>query len=563
MQFYGPSGKRYTMSDVIGKGGEATVYQVAGQSRWAAKIYSKKTPDRLHKLEWMITYPPDDPTKKRNHTSIAWPIEVLYSGKTIAGYLMPFIHDAVPVLNVFNPRLRHQTFRGFTLLHLLNTAHNIAAALGAVHQRGYVVGDLNESNVLVSRNTLVTLIDTDSFQVRTKTENGRFRTHLCKVGKPEYLPPEMQKRDLKTTVRIPEHDRFALAVLIWQLLMDGNHPFRSRWISSSEKLSLPERIEAGLFPFREQAKPIVSPRADIQLLHPDLQDLFLRCFSDGHTTPSSRPAPAEWERALTEAIQNGKECRRGHFYSKHLRQCPECEREPIPIHRAVPVKNVAKSRPIQETPSQQQPRPQKITPPALTARFQPHFALPGMPAQIQSKLPQLRKYYDRFRRWLGNRKVNAYFLQPAVWGIAGFILGGLFSTSLSGPGIGRISGVIGGVVSGALAGSWVEKKVGWGAFFTGFGFLAGIFFWYSLGGESSQVAWYAAGIGGGIAGWLLGLYGRIVDLTVLWAVSGAIAGLYLGQMIANLVGIDWIGGALSSGLLSMLSGVAYAIWRRS
>ena len=36
----------------------------------------------------------------------------------------------------------------------------------------------------------------------------------------------------------------------------------------------------------------------------------------------------------------------------------------------------------------------------------------------------------------------------------------------------------------------VEKKVGWGAFFTGFGFLAGIFFWYSLGGESSQVAWY-------------------------------------------------------------------------
>jgi DNA-binding helix-hairpin-helix protein with protein kinase domain len=152
-----------------------------------------------------------------------------------------------------------------------------------------VVGDLNESNVLVARSTLVTLIDTDSFQVQVPGRAGTPHIHFCEVGKPEYLPPELQSADLRKTVRVPEHDRFALAVLIFQLLMDGNHPFRARWVGAGEKPPFPERIERGLFPYREGAGKYVEPVISIESMHPLLVDLFKRCFILGHESPSARP----------------------------------------------------------------------------------------------------------------------------------------------------------------------------------------------------------------------------------------------------------------------------------
>ena len=62
----------------------------------------------------------------------------------------------------------------------------------ALHERGYVVGDVNESNILVNRGALVTLIDTDSFQVRSAEQ-----VYRCRVGKPEYTPPELQRAALR------------------------------------------------------------------------------------------------------------------------------------------------------------------------------------------------------------------------------------------------------------------------------------------------------------------------------------------------------------------------------
>src|SRR5712691_4689158 len=69
---------------------------------------------------------------------------------------------------------------------------------------------------------LVTLVDTDSFQV-CEPHNGV--VYRCPVGKPEFTPPELQGCPFAQVDRAPEHDLFGLAVLLFQLLMEGTHPF--------------------------------------------------------------------------------------------------------------------------------------------------------------------------------------------------------------------------------------------------------------------------------------------------------------------------------------------------
>ncbi len=571
MDFRSRNGKRYRTGVTVGKGGEATVYSIAGQPLWLAKIFSREKKEREHKLEWMIAYPPDDPAEKMGHRSIAWPVDILYDQDGLAGYLMPNIKDAVPVLNVFHPRLRLQTFRGFTLIHLHNTAYNIAAALGAIHQRGYVVGDLNESNVLVSQKTLVTLIDTDSFQVITRTNAGGRRTHLCEVGKPEYLPPEMQRRDLKKTVRRPEHDRFALAVLIFQLLYDGNHPFRARWVSSKEKLSLPERIEKGLIPYRSQARKFVEPVVDLHLAHPLLADAFKRCFIIGHEVPSARPTPGEWEQLLAETMKSLVHCKNGHVYSPHLDLCPECQKSPLPVRRPVQVRKI-ESKPAAVSPGPAATGQARPSSPTVTFRPRiPHLPLPKslrpqlpprVPTSWPARFPGYTTGMSSIRRWLRRRGLNNYLVQPGIWGVAGFLSGGLLGLSMSGAAVGHIFGLIGGLISGAFAGAWIERKIGWGPFFGIFGVLAGLLAWFWFGAATTLVSWIIAGAIGGVLGLIFGLYGRIAELTLLWAASGAVGGWYLGENIAGLVSLDWLGGALSGGTLAMVTGMAYAIWRR-
>ena len=61
---------------------------------------------------------------------------------------------------------------------------------------------------------LVTLVDSDSFQVTVGD-----KIYRCTVGKTEYTPPELQGTRFADIDRGADHDPFALAILIFQLLM--------------------------------------------------------------------------------------------------------------------------------------------------------------------------------------------------------------------------------------------------------------------------------------------------------------------------------------------------------
>lgn len=322
-------GSPLALGAAVGSGGEATVYAVLGSPAQAAKIYHQPTSLRAAKLRVMQANPPRDPSADTEHPSIAWPLGLVYdSGGTPVGFLMPRFPGGSfrPLLEFYNPQTRLEHAPGFTWAYLLRTAANLAAVVAALHAQGTVVGDLNESNLLVNRSALVTLIDCDSMQV-TGQDGTVFR---CPVGKPEYTPPELQGVDFSRVDRVPAHDLFGLAVLVSLLLLEGVHPFQGVWQGAGDPPTLEANIAAGRCPYVGAPDLRPPPYAlPFQILPPAVQDLLRRCFGPGATDPAARPPAAEWKAVLAAAADDLATCpiNPQHRYSTHLgTDCPWCAR---------------------------------------------------------------------------------------------------------------------------------------------------------------------------------------------------------------------------------------------
>ena len=314
---------------VLGEGGQARILGVS--DTLVAKIYHRPRESLGRKLDAMLASPPADPMLATGHVSIAWPVDLLSpirGGRGVAGFLMPRVMGTRPIFEFYNPKSRRQHCPFFDYAYLHRAARNLAAAVTAVHSRGYVVGDLNESNVLLRDTALVTLVDTDSFQVR---DHRCDELHRCPVGKAEYTPPELQGRTFSEVERTAQHDGFALAVLTFQLLMEGTHPYMGEYRGVGDAPSLERRIAAGHFAFAAATGgPFVPPphAPPFDTLSPTIQELFLRCFGAGHLDAEARPDPREWQSAMREAESALVTCATNeqHRYGGHLTACPWCAR---------------------------------------------------------------------------------------------------------------------------------------------------------------------------------------------------------------------------------------------
>ncbi len=339
------TGKTITIgdSDPLGKGGEAQVFGIASEPGLAAKIYAegKATEERAQKLALMLANPPDIPVGARGHVPIAWPVDLLHDPREpfgVVGFLMPRAYGVSEVINYYNPRSRLQNSPFFDYRYLLRTARNFAAGVRALHARDYVIGDVKHSNILVSQTALVTLVDTDSFQIKDPHSG---RVFACPVQTPDFTPPELQGIAPGHQLLLPEHDRFGLGVMIFHLLMEGAHPFSGVYLGDGDPPPFEERIAAGHFPFGHNTGPYrpgvrVAPRFD--MLAPSVQELFLKCFEEGHTDPSARPDAHMWQQTLDAAMRGLMVCplNAHHYYGDHLALCPWCRRKRTQLNGSDP-----------------------------------------------------------------------------------------------------------------------------------------------------------------------------------------------------------------------------------
>jgi hypothetical protein len=339
---YDQHGRRLELASQGHSGGEGTVYRITSDHSRVAKIYhAQRLGEGLHdKLRVMLDHPPDDPSwNASRHRSIAWVDGLIFAdshGRDFRGFTMPYVDVAqfkqAHVYYDASDRLRD--FGGaFTWRHLMFAAHNVASAVAAVHAAGHRVGDMRETNLLVSPTALVTMIDCDSFQI---TDPRTHRVHPTRVATGDYLPPELQGVDFRTQHPDRYHsDLFALAVLVFRFLMLGAHPFQSRGSAVDDAPSTEAKIAKGVFAYaghrRGAEPPAYAP--PFSVLPKSIRDLAVRAFVDGHKHPDARPTAAEWTNALQTEGKRLKKCtgNTNHWYAHGARSCPWCRIAPDPF----------------------------------------------------------------------------------------------------------------------------------------------------------------------------------------------------------------------------------------
>jgi DNA-binding helix-hairpin-helix protein with protein kinase domain len=322
MELFDSTGKRITIERELFRGGEGTIHPVTGNPALFAKLYHRSIDAaKQAKLAAMTSAVNDSLLRVA-----AWPEATLHdrAGGRMVGFVMPrFDGQRWELHELYRPGTRKQTFRQADWAFLFHAARNIAAAMATVHGAGHVVGDVNQRNFIVGRDATVKVLDCDSFQIRDAA-----RTFFCPVGVLEFTPPELQNRTLDGVERTPDHDAFGLAVLTFQLLFMGRHPFVGRFLGAGE-MPIERAIAEGRFAFgaKRRSHLMESPPNLIafESLPPRLAALFETAFNGGGRRPGARV----WQEALdaAQAELGGCTSEPLHKFYKALPHCPWCALE--------------------------------------------------------------------------------------------------------------------------------------------------------------------------------------------------------------------------------------------
>lgn len=319
MIYYSSKGEEIKLENIIGSGGEGKIYTLRDYAGVAAKIYNTSVgEEKSDKLSAMVRL--NNPRLARIS---AWPIDTLHSEASgpVVGFTMEMLWGKSIHL-LYSPKSRIAEFPGAGWDFLLLAAANLARAFAVMHDTGHVIGDVNHGNAYIQNDATVMLIDCDSFQI-----NDSGRRYLCEVGVMTHQPPEFQRiSTFKEVVREAKHDNFGLAVLIFQLLFMGRHPFSGRYLGEGE-MPIERAIQEHRFAYGLSAKSrqMEEPPNSIPIdaVSREIFTLFERAFIQ-----ELRPKAREWVLALDRLRTRLKACSNPfHKYYEGLSSCPFCHVE--------------------------------------------------------------------------------------------------------------------------------------------------------------------------------------------------------------------------------------------
>jgi len=297
----------------LGGGGEGNLYAVQTPSNYqhlVAKIYhpKRRTALRHQKIVYLQEHPPQK-FAADSPITLVWPQELLFDkNKQFVGFLMPWVAgEKLELLSLPKLPKKHSLIWNdfdfdvdLKLKKRLDLCYKIASSIQSIHQtERYTLIDLKPDNIMVSPDGKVALVDLDSVEV---VENGE-TLYDAPVATPEYTPPDsyLENNAVDPTQEDP-WDRFGMAVIFYKLLL-GIHPYAASAKAPYEQYtSLYQKIEQGFYvhnpKIRQQLLAVPERHERYQKLPIAIQQLFERCFINGHHKPYARPSAEEWVRVL-------------------------------------------------------------------------------------------------------------------------------------------------------------------------------------------------------------------------------------------------------------------------
>lgn len=273
---------RMQLKERLGRpGGEGTVYDLGDGT--AAKLFhnNTRTAERQDKLSEMVRM-------RVEHPGVCWPKELLYSERgEWLGYRMDKAEGVELQSCLMCPQLLERRFPQWGKGEMIRLAISILETITYLHDAGILLGDISPANLLVESCDKVWFIDCDSYQVGS---------YPCTVGTDRYTPPELLGKHYGTFLRSFGNEAFAVAVLMFLLMVPGQHPYTQRG-----GMTIEEGIREGQFPYPlgdQGAKKLPDGAWSYMWSHLpySLKEMFYRTFQKGekYSTEETRLNARSW-----------------------------------------------------------------------------------------------------------------------------------------------------------------------------------------------------------------------------------------------------------------------------
>lgn len=329
-------GDSYTLTDVVGSGGQGTVWKVNGDSRIVVKTLTDSETGEIvcdeevyneysKKIRSLIAL-----SVLEDIQNISVPIAMLK--KPMCGYVMRFMEGMEQLsrqkTNKYNNISKKD--KNSSIKKKYKVMRNIADTVRKLHNSGLVYCDFSANNIFVSKGVNdyeAWLIDPDNLTYSNKNKGC-----IYTIG---YGAPEVYKGYRNTIYT----DIYSAAV-VWFEYLVGSKPFNhvepvedsadeDDFVSFS---SIEYQTDDEVYMYESDDLEKVGIPAEYVFTE-KVYNLFWRTFSkEGRENPFSRPTANEWYEAFDEALDEITRCSNNHYHlSDQCMWCYEddCEKEDI------------------------------------------------------------------------------------------------------------------------------------------------------------------------------------------------------------------------------------------
>jgi serine/threonine protein kinase len=271
------------LGGLLGEGGEGSVYAIEDVQTQVVKIFHKthRTTHRKAKLEILVE-------RALRAEGIGFPTGVITNPDgAFVGYSMPKASGKELQATIMRPARFRRVYPNWTKADLVDVCISFLEKVEYLHSLNILLGDINPKNLMVDEHKDVWIIDADSWQVEG---------YPCPVGTAMFTAPSITG-DYANSLRTVEEERFAVATMLFMILITGQFPYARAGADGGDFATL---IREGKFAFQfKGASNRDQPEGNWKFMWSHLphrvKSLFWNTFQkEGGSRYDRRPTASEW-----------------------------------------------------------------------------------------------------------------------------------------------------------------------------------------------------------------------------------------------------------------------------